>query len=74
MCLNVGDSKIINDEEVSMINSVYYLISGYFVNLKVGSVCFCFFVLESGFFSWRKNCLDNFFYYRIVLKYRNFLI
>ena len=39
MRLNAGDDKITNDEEVSAINSFYYLISGYFVNFKVTSAC-----------------------------------
>lgn len=56
MRLNAGDSKITNDEEVSTINSVHHLTSGYFVNLKVGSVCFCFSASESGPLSRRKNC------------------
>ena len=74
MRLNAGDSKITNDEEVSTINSVHHLISGYFVNLKVPSVCFRFPASESGPLSRRKNCLDNFSHPRIAPKHRNFSI
>lgn len=56
MRLNAGDSKITNDEEVSTTNSVHHLISGYFVNLKVPSVCFRFPASVSGPLSRRKNC------------------
>ena len=39
MRLNAGDNKITSDEEVSAINSFYYLISSYFINFELTSAC-----------------------------------